>query len=292
MTTIQLRAQHSILQIHSSTRKRIIQSLSLILCIALGFTYFFPFYWTLATALKTDQQVFQWPPTIFPPSPQWQNFVLATRYIPFWNYMLNTLIICALTVIGTLLSCTLIAYGFSRIQWKGRSVVFLVYLSSIMLPGAVTLIPLYVIFVKLNWVGTILPLVVPAFFGTPFYVFLLRQFFMTIPNDLPDAAKIDGANDLQIIWFIFLPLVKPALAVVALFTFLDSYRDFVGPLIYLGDQSQWTISLGLSMFKNMYGAEWQLMMAASILTMLPIIVLFFFAQKIFVEGITLTGIKG
>jgi multiple sugar transport system permease protein len=273
-------------------REQVVRTGAFIICAVIGFTYLFPFYWMLVTALKTDQQIFQWPPLLWPTTPQWENFIQATRYIPFWLYMKNTLVICLLSIIGTLISCTLIAYGFARIRWPGREVVFIIYLSTLMLPGQVTMIPLYVIFQKLGWVGTILPLVVPSFFGNTFFVFLLRQFFKTIPQELTDAARIDGANELGILWHIMLPLIKPALMTVALFTFLGAYRDFLGPLIYLTDQSQWTISLGLQLFKNMYGAQWQLMMAASALTMLPVMVLFFLTQRTFVEGITLTGIKG
>lgn len=269
----------------------IVKWFAYIFCTVIGFAYIFPFYWMIVTALKTDQQIFQWPPTLLPPTPQWHNFIEATRYIPFWLYMKNTLVICLLTVIGTLLSCTMVAYGFSRIRWPGREVAFLVYLSTLMLPSQVTMIPLYIIFRKLGWVGTILPLVVPSFFGNAFFVFLLRQFMMTIPLELSDAAYIDGANELGILRHIMLPLIKPALTTVALFTFLGSYRDFLGPLIYLTEQAQWTISLGLQMFKNMYGAQWQLMMAASALTMLPTVVLFFFTQRTFIEGISMTGIK-
>ena len=273
-------------------REQVVRTGAFIICAIVGVTYLFPFYWMLVTALKTDQQIFQWPPLLWPTTPLWENFLQATRYIPFWLYMKNTLVICLLSIIGTLISCTLIAYGFARVRWPGREVVFIIYLSTLMLPGQVTMIPLYVIFRKLGWVGTILPLVVPSFFGNTFFVFLLRQFFKTIPQELTDAARIDGANELGILWYIMLPLIKPALMTVALFTFLGAYRDFLGPLIYLTDQSQWTISLGLQLFKNMYGAQWQLMMAASALTMLPVIVLFFLTQRTFVEGITLTGIKG
>ena len=273
-------------------REQVVRTGAFVICALVGFTYLFPFYWMLVTALKTDQQIFQWPPLLWPTTPQWGNFLQATRYIPFWLYMKNTLVICLLSIIGTLTSCTLIAYGFARIRWPGREVVFIIYLSTLMLPGQVTMIPLYVIFRKLGWVGTILPLVVPTFFGNTFFVFLLRQFFKTIPTELTDAARIDGASELGILWHIMLPLIKPALMTVALFTFLGAYRDFLGPLIYLTDQSQWTISLGLQLFKNMYGAQWQLMMATSALTMLPVMVLFFLTQRTFVEGITLTGIKG
>jgi multiple sugar transport system permease protein len=271
---------------------RLVKGFAFVVCTLIGFMYVFPFYWMVITALKTDQQIFLWPPTLVPPTPQWQNFMEATRYIPFWLYMKNTMVICLIAVVGTLTSCTLVAYGFARIRWPGRDMAFIIYLSTMMLPGQVTMIPLYIIFRKVGWVGTIAPLVVPTFFGNAFFVFLLRQFFLTIPLELTDAARIDGANELDILWRIMLPLIKPALAAVALFTFLGNYRDFLAPLIYLTEQSQWTISLGLQLFKNMYGFQWQLMMAASALTMVPTVVLFFLTQRTFIEGITMTGIKG
>jgi len=270
---------------------RLVKGFAYVVCTLIGFMYVFPFYWMVITALKTDQQIFQWPPTLMPPTPQWQNFIEATRYIPFWLYMKNTMVICLIAVVGTLTSCTLVAYGFARIRWPGRDMAFIIYLSTMMLPGQVTMIPLYIVFRRLDWVGTIAPLVVPTFFGNAFFVFLLRQFFLTIPLELTDAARIDGANELDILWRIMLPLIKPALAAVALFTFLGNYRDFLAPLIYLTEQSQWTISLGLQLFKNMYGFQWQLMMAASALTMVPTVVLFFLTQRTFIEGITMTGIK-
>ena len=262
-----------------------------IVCI-MAVAYIFPLYWLVVTALKTDIEIFQQPPPIFPPDPQWQNFHASTTYIPFWRYMWNTIAISGLTVLGTVLSCTFIAYGFARLRWPGRNIVFLIYLSTIMLPSQVTLIPLYLIFRQLGWVGTLLPLVVPHFFGSALYVFLLRQFLLTIPQELSDAARIDGASELGILWHVMIPLMRPALAVVALFTFVQTYRDFLGPLIYLTNQQDWTISLGLKLFQNMYGAQWQLMMAASTLAMLPTIALFFFTQKTFVRGIALTGLKG
>jgi multiple sugar transport system permease protein len=278
---------------HASRQRQtlLVKGFAYVICTLIGIMYVFPFYWMVITALKTDQQIFQWPPALIPSTPQWQNFWEATRYIPFWLYMKNTFVICLIAVVGTLTSCTLVAYGFARIRWPGRDLAFIIYLSTMMLPGQVTMIPLYIIFRKLGWVGTIAPLVVPTFFGNAFFVFLLRQFFMTIPLELTDAARIDGANELDILWRIMLPLIKPALAAVALFTFLGNYRDFLAPLIYLTEQTQWTISLGLQLFKNMYGAQWQLMMAASALTMIPTVVLFFLTQRTFIEGITMTGIK-
>jgi multiple sugar transport system permease protein len=273
-------------------QERIKKGLAYVICTLMALIYVFPLYWLLVTALKTDGEVFQLPPSFLPANPQWQNFGAATEYIPFWQYMGNTLIIALLTIIGTLVSCTLIAYGFARIKWPGRNILFIVYLSTIMLPTQVTMIPLYIIYRQIGWIGTFMPLIVPAFFGNALFVFLLRQFMMSIPTELSEAAKIDGASEVGILRYVMLPLLRPALATVSLFTFVNVYRDFLGPLIYLSDQNQWTISLGLKLFQNMYGAQWQLMMAASTLAMVPIIVLFFFTQKTFVEGISLTGIKG
>lgn len=271
---------------------RMAKGLAYLIASIVALAFVFPLYWMVTTSLKTDVEIFKVPPTLIPLDPQWQNYPASTQYIPFWQYMFNTLVICALTIIGTVISCSLIAYGFARVQWPGRNVAFIIYLSTIMLPAQVTMIPLYIVFRQMGWVGTMWPLVVPAFFGNALYVFLLRQFFMTIPNELTDAARIDGANELGIFWRIMLPLLKPALATVALFTFVATYRDFLGPLIYLTEQNQWTISLGLKMFQNMYGAQWQLMMAAATLTMIPTMILFFLTQRTFIEGIALTGIKG
>lgn len=273
-------------------QERLGRALAYLICTLVALAFVFPLYWMVSTALKTDAEIFLVPPSLFPADPQWQNFVASTEYIPFWQYMVNTLLICVLAIVGTVTSCSLIAYGFARVRWPGRNGVFIVYLSTIMLPAQVTMIPLYIVFRQIGWIGTIWPLVVPAFFGNALYVFLLRQFFMTIPNELTDAARIDGASELGIFRRIMLPLLKPALATVALFTFVATYRDFLGPLIYLTEQNQWTISLGLKMFQNMYGAQWQLMMAAATLTMIPTVILFFLTQRTFIEGIALTGIKG
>lgn len=268
------------------------KGIAYVICSLVSVIYIFPFYWMLATSLKSDSEIFQWPPAWIPAVLRWENYPAALTYIPYWLYMKNTVIICILSVIGTLVSCTLIAYGFARLRWPGRDVVFIAYLSTLMLPFQVTMIPLYIVFRNLGWVGTYLPLVIPTFFGSPYYVFLLRQFYRTIPNELSDAARIDGCGELSIFWRIMIPLTKPAMFTVALFTFLGQYNNFLGPLIYLTHENQWTISLGLQMFKNMYGLQWQKMMAASTLTMLPPLVLFFFTQRTFMEGIALTGIKG
>jgi multiple sugar transport system permease protein len=263
-----------------------------VILLPMAFGYVFPFYWMVSTSLKSDIEVFKWPPVLLPAILHWENYPAALTYIPFWSYMKNTLVIAGLTVTGTVVSSAIIAYGFSRIRWRGRDVIFVIYLSTIMLPFQVTMIPLYVLFKNLGWTGTILPLVVPAFFGNAFYVFLLRQFYMSIPLELSEAALVDGSSELRTFVSIILPLTKPALAAVALFTFLASYKDFLGPLIYLNSQEDWTISLGLNMFKNQYGAQWQLMMAASTVALLPVVILFFLTQRTFIQGITMTGVKG
>ena len=268
------------------------RSVAYLVCIGIGLGYVFPLCWTISTALKRDEEIFLFPPTWLPAIPQWGNFLAASQYIPFWRYMANTALVSGLTVVGTVVSCSLIAYDFSHIDWRGRDAVFLGYLAMLMLPTQVTMIPLYIVFRRFDMVGTYLPLILPAFFGNALYVFLLRQFLLTIPVELSDAARIDGSSLLGIFLRIMLPLLKPALATVALFAFVATYRDFLGPLIYLTNQEQWTISLGLKMFQNMYGAQWQLMMAASTLTMMPTIALFLMAQRTFIEGIALTGIKG
>ena len=275
-----------------NNQERVTKIVAYFVCTLMALIYVFPLYWLLVTSLKTDAEIFQLPPPFLPSDAQWQNFQLATEYIPFWRYMVNTMFIAGWSIFGTLVSCTLIAYGFARVNWPGRNLVFILYLSTIMLPAQVTMIPLYIIYRQLGWIGTTLPLIVPTFFGNPLFVFLLRQFLLGIPKELTEAARIDGANDLGILRYIMLPLLRPALATVALFTFVNVYRDFLGPLIYLGNQDQWTISLGLKLFQNMYGAQWQLMMAATTLSMVPIMILFFFTQKTFVKGIALTGLKG
>ena len=260
--------------------------------ILFGFVFIVPFYWLVSTSLKSDSQLFQFPPIWFPNPVKWLNYPKALNYIPFWTYTKNTLVIAFLTVLGTVISCSLVGYSFSRIPWKGRNFFFIVLLSTLMIPYQVTLIPVLIIFKTLGWVGSIKPLVVPAFFGSAFYIFMLRQFFMTIPTELSEAARIDGCNEFGIYWKIILPLTRPALATVILFTFINSWNDFLGPLIYLNDESQYTLSLGLQQFLSQHGAEWAFLMAASTVMILPIVLLFFFTQKTFIQGIALSGIKG
>lgn len=221
------------------------------------------------------------------------NYTEATTTIPFWRYTLNTLLVCVLGTIGVVLSSTLAAYGMSRIQWKGREVLFYITLATMMVPFPVTMVPLYGVYRTMGWIGTLKPLWLPYCFGSAFNIFLLRQFFRTIPNNLTDAARIDGCSEFAIFWRIILPLAKPAISVVALFHFMFAWKDFMGPLLYLTRQETFTLSLGLQFYQSRHGgSEWHLLMAAAVLVTLPILVLFFFTQKTFVQGINTTGMKG
>jgi multiple sugar transport system permease protein len=220
------------------------------------------------------------------------NYRDAFRSFPFDRYLLNTVVICALSVLGTVLSCSLVAYGLACIEWRGREALFWTMLATMMLPGQVTMIPLFLIFKKLGWINTILPLVVPHFLGGAFFTFLLRQFYRSVPRELLEAARIDGCSELGIWGRIMLPLSRPALAVVGLFTFIGSWNDFLGPLIYLMDERKYTLSIALAMFQGQYSGFWGQLMAVSLLMTLPIIVLFFCAQKTFIQGVKLSGIKG
>ena len=250
-----------------------------------------PFIWMVSTSLKPVTQIFTYPPEFIPNPFQWSNYIEATEYIPFFSYLSNTTIITVLSTIGVVLSCPLVAYSFAKLEWKGRNTMFIVTIAVMMIPMQVTMIPLFLLFNKIGWVGTPLPLIVPAFFGVPFSIFLMRQFFMGLPNTLRDAAKIDGASEFRIYWQIMLPLAKPAVLAVGLFQFMNVWTDFIGPLLYLTNESQYTLSLGLQQFQSQKGTEWGLMMAVSTMMTVPIIVLFFFMQRTFIQGITFSGIK-
>jgi multiple sugar transport system permease protein len=261
--------------------------------------FVFPIYWMVATALKPDAEVFQIPPIWWPTSPQWQNLLeipnpaspLYTLFA-FWHYVWNTAQITIPATIGTTVSSSLAAYGFSRVRWKGRDLIFYLVLATLMIPGWVTLVPLYILFNNIGWVGTYRPLIIPSFFGDPFSIFLLRQFFLRQPQELVDAARIDGASHLRIYLQIILPLARPALAVVTLFAFIGSWTDFFGPLIYLSNPDKYTLQLGLYNFFGEHMVNWPGFMAASLWVLLPVAILFFFTQKTFIEGITFTGLRG
>lgn len=252
-----------------------------------------PFLWLVSTSLKTQQQVFLYPPQWIPNPVRWQNYPDALSQVPFGQFSLNTLLITLVTMAGVLLTSSMAAYGFARLRFPGRDFFFVLLLSALMLPYAVTMIPQYIMFKYLGWIDTYLPLTVPPWFGGGiFNIFLLRQFFRTIPSDLVEAARIDGAGEIRIYAQVMLPLAGASLAVVAIFTFINTWNDFMGPLIYISTHDKYTIALGLAMFKGLYSTQWQYLMAASTVMITPIIVLFFLAQRYFVQGIVMTGTKG
>jgi multiple sugar transport system permease protein len=263
-----------------------------ILLIPAAIVFLMPFLWMLSTSLKPDSQLYSYPPIWIPNPLQWSNYPEAVTYVPFFTYLKNTLIISLTSMVGVVASSSLAAYSLARIRWPGRHILFLLTIATLMLPFQVTLIPVFLVFKNLGWVGDFRPLILPQFFGYAYYIFLLRQFFSSIPMELSEAARIDGANEWRTFWSVILPLAKPALATVAVFQFIRSWTDYLNPLIYLNDQSLYTLQLGLQQYSSQYGREWGLLMAAAVLITLPPIIIFFLTQRTFVQGVTLTGIKG
>jgi multiple sugar transport system permease protein len=257
---------------------------------AIGFVV--PFLWMLGTSFRPLPDIMANPINFIPTQFHPQNYVEAWQAAPFGTFLGNTVTITVTTLIGDVASSAIVAYAFARIPFAGRGFWFIVLLSTLMLPPAVTLIPQFVMFRVLGWLNTFLPLIVPAFFGQAFYIFLFRQFFFTIPLELDEAAIIDGADHPRIFWSILLPLMRPALAAVAIFSFIRHWNDFLGPLIYLHDEDKMTLAVGLQLFRGQYQTQLQYLMAGSVLMVLPIIVIFFVAQKYFIQGIALSGIKG
>jgi multiple sugar transport system permease protein len=262
------------------------------LAIALSIMFLVPFAFIVSTALMTNQQMGS--VSIWPSPFRWSNFTDLFDFFPFWRYAWNSLLYAGLGTVGVVLSGIPVAYALSRLRWRGRQVGFILVLSTLMIPAQVTIVPLYIIFVRLGWIGSLKPLIVPLFFGDAFTIFLLRQFFMTIPEELSDAARVDGASELQILLRVIVPLAKPAIAAVALFQFLYCWNDFFSPLLYAGNNPEaWTLAISLQQLTQLSrGILANLQMAASILFTLPVLIIFFFAQKVFVEGVTLTGVKG
>ena len=272
-----------------SARKKITKVIVYILLGVFSIIFVVPFGWMVLTSLKSLEEVYQ--RTVLPQSLHLENYVLAVTQIPFVRYAANTVMVTALNVIGTVVSSAMVAYSMSKIRWSGKKYLFPIIVATMMIPYQVTLIPLYMIWNKLGLVGSFAPLVIPAFFGGPYYIFLLRQFFKTIPDSLLEAATIDGAGEVRIFVQIMVPLCKPALASVAIFTFLATWSDFMGPMLYLNKQDNYTLSIGLQAFLQQHYVQWGILMAASAIFTIPIIILFFFAQKYFIEGITVTGMK-
>jgi len=270
-----------------------LRALIYVLLIAGSIAMIFPFVWLIRSSLMENSQIFVFPPEWIPDPFKWSNYKEALTSVPFGKYFLNTLTIELFVISGVLITSVMAAYSFSRLSWPGRNLVFALLLGSMMLPYAVTLIPNFMLWRSLGGINTFLPLTVPAWFGGgAFNIFLLRQFFMGIPKELDEAAYMDGAAPYRVLWTIIVPLAKPAMIVVAIFSFIDVWNDFLGPIIYLNSNEKFTLALGLATFKGLYNAQWGYLMAASATIVAPILAIFFFAQRQFIEGITLTGIKG
>jgi multiple sugar transport system permease protein len=286
----------SVTNVRLITRKKILDAFkslsSHIFLIIGGFFFVVPLLFMLSTSLKATRQIAKFPPELWPNPFIWGNYPDVFIYAPFFQYLFNTLFIIVPTVFGAAITSALAAYAFARMKAPGKNLIFMVLLATMMLPGVVTMIPTYILFAKLGWIGSFKPLIVPALFGNAFFIFLMRQFFTTIPKELEDAALIDGCSRWTIFWTIILPLAKPIMATVTIFSFMNGWNEYFGPLIYLAEKSQYTLALGLQVFVSQHATEWGLMMAASTMMVLPVIIIFFFTQKTFVQGITLTGLKG
>lgn len=250
-----------------------------------------PLFWLIVGSLKSNNVIFQFPPAWLPHPAVWSNYVNAVKDITFFTYARNSIVIAVFNVLGTLISVPLVAYGFSRVSWSGRNVLFFVMLSTAMLPFQATMLPLYIVYRDIGWLNTFYPLIVPAFFGNAFLAFLLRQFMLTIPRELSEAATMDGANHLQILYRIILPLAKPGLATIAIFSFVNAWTEFQAPLVFLTSNSKFTLSLGLQSYQSIHSTAWAYLMAGSTLYMLPVALVFFIAQRQFIGGINLSGLQ-
>lgn len=257
-----------------------------------AFAMVVPFIWMVLTSLKTTAEVFVFPPRWFPETARWANYSDVMAAMPFGWFLFNSFKIALLAVIGQLLSCSLAAYAFARIEFVGRDTLFMIVLATLMVPGVVTMIPVFILMRELGWLNSHYPLIVPNFLGAAFGIFLLRQFFLGIPIDLEDAARIDGATRFGIYRHIFLPLAKPALATLAVFVFMGQWNDLLGPIIYLVDYDKMTLTVGLAFFRGQYTTNWPLLMAGATMSVIPIIILYLAAQRYFVAGVVMSGLKG
>jgi multiple sugar transport system permease protein len=269
-----------------------LQVLPRIFLVAACIFFLIPFYWMIVTALKTTPELSQFPPSLLPLNWAVGNFVEAMEFIDFPKLFRNSVVLTVGATVGSVVSNTLVAYGFSRIQWPGRDFLFYVVIATIFIPFPVIMVALFDIFAKIGWVNTYYPLIVPAFFGNPFYIFLLRQFMLGIPNELSDAARVDGANEFQIFWHVVLPLSIPAVVVVAIFAAIGAWNEFLTPLLYLQNEDLYPLSIGLALFRSTHDVSFNLLMAAATLVVVPVVLLFVFFQRFFIEGITLGGVKG
>ena len=273
----------------TSVNRQTKKIVSYLLMTAIGLVLITPLLWMVFTSLKPMEEIVRYPPTFFPEKIVWQNYLDTITAFPFWRYARNTLLITVLVVFGNVLSNSFIAYGFAKLDFPGKKLMFALVLSTMMIPGFVTMIPQYVLFSKIGWVGTYLPLIVPSFFGNAFNIFLMRQFYLSINDELIEAAEIDGANHFYIWSRLMLPLTKPALITIAINSFNAAWNDFLGPLLYIQDQEKYTLQIGLQVFQNQATTQWNYLMAGATLVLIPSILMFFFAQRYFIEGMDLTG---
>jgi multiple sugar transport system permease protein len=280
---------------HPNTRATGTVAVKVIAYLLLGLTaisMIFPFYWMVATSLKSESRVFAFPPEWIPNPPLFSNYTYIFTELPFGQYIFNSVKVSSLWTFGLVLSSSLAAYAFARVNFKGRETLFIITLAALMIPGQITMIPLYVVMTRIGWVDTHWPLIAPAYLGSAFGIFLLRQYFMTLPRELNDAAKIDGCSHFGIYWRIVMPLSKPVLATLALLSFMGSWNDLLGPIIYLYEEQLFTLPLALTRFRGMYYTEWAYMMAGATVSLMPILLVFLFTQQYFVRGVVLSGLKG
>jgi len=276
-----------------STARNVKLAVSYFFVAIICFVFFLPFFWLVRSSLMDHGQLFRYPVQIFPNPIMWENYTSAMRAHPFALFFRNTFFLVFMNVTGVVVTASMAGYAFSRLAWRGKKIIFYCLLSTMMIPGFITLIPTFLIWTNLGFHNTYVPLILPAWMGGgAFSIFLSRQFFMTIPKDLDEAALIDGANQWKIFWVILMPLLKPVIAVLAIFTFMGTWNDLIGPLIYLRDRNLHTLSLALAMFRGVWLTRFDLLMAASTVVTIPMIVVFFVFQRYFIEGVTLTGIKG
>jgi multiple sugar transport system permease protein len=251
-----------------------------------------PFYWMIISAIKSNEEMRLAPPTMFPRSFHWENFYLATQYIPFFRYMFNSLILALISMAGAVFSNSLVSYGLSRIPWKGRNILFYLIVSTMFIPFPITMIALFDIFARFHLINTYVPLTLPSFMGAATWIFMMRQYLLGIPKEISDAGYIDGANEFQIFSRLILPVMKPVIGVIAIFAAIGSWNDFLTPLIYLHDHSIYPLSIGIQLFRSEHTVEYSMLMAASALVVLPVVIIFLIFQRFFVEGITLGAVKG
>ncbi len=274
-------------------RKKVIKKTVIPHVVLIFFAIIFslPFIWLVSTSFKTPENVFKMPPQWIPRPFKPENYINAVKAIPFFTYVKNTLIISIIPIFGQMIASALVAYSFSKIDWKGKKILFPIVMATMMLPSQVTMVPVYIIWSKLGLVNTFTPLILPSLFGSAFNIFLLRQFFAGIPDSYIEASRIDGASEFRIFAQILLPLSKPVLTSIALFTFMGGWNDFMTPLMYLNESSKWPLSIGLQAFTFQFQQQWELLMAATVLFTVPMIIIFFLGQKQFMEGIVMTGFK-